>query len=90
MDKQLKPTIFSLAYELIFIMIYFLNILPRMNSLIATLYWLSAGSVGVITGLMVVFNQKLEKLPLYLAIVTGGIGFVLLAMLYMAIMVTSR
>jgi hypothetical protein len=89
LNKKLKLTLFSLAYELIFIIVYLLNILPKMNPMIATLYWLSAGSIGVITGLVVVFNQKQEKLPLYLAVVTGGIGFVLLAMFYMAIMVTS-
>jgi hypothetical protein len=89
LNKQLKLIIFSLIYELFFIVSYFVNVLPKMNPVIATFYWLSAGSVGVITGLVAVFNQKLEKLPLYLAIVTGGVGFVLLAMFYMAIMVTS-
>ena len=78
-----------LLFQLSFLYIYFSEMLPEINEPLATLYWISAGLLGLVPGMYVLFKLKWGGMAHLIAFIVFTIGLGLLALLVFALGITS-
>lgn len=92
LTKRTRNTIsllvlFSLLYELSFLVVYLNNLLVKFPSLLANTYWVSAGIVGIIFGFVGI--NCTPRLIRVVSLLQMILGFDLLCILVLAIGITS-
>lgn len=76
-------------YQIAFLYTYFTEVLPKFNIIIANIYWISAGVLGIIIGLTIMLKVNVNLLGRVLALIILLIGIELIGLLLMASAITS-